>query len=433
VADDLPTSRLGRFARFAMLGTRAGAGKLASVLGSQDAEAGVARAAADALGTMRGLALKVGQIASYVDGAVPEEHRETYERAMRSLRDAAPSMPPEAAARVVEEELGAPPDKLFAEWQAEPFASASIGQVHRARLADGREVAVKVQYEGVDRAVASDLANASMMTGLLGPLASRFGVKEQMQELRDRFEEELDYRHEAERQAEFARLFEGDPRVRVPAVVAERSSRRVLTTELVAGEGFEAACAAPAEERRAWAETLWKFVFTGVLGHGLFNADPHPGNYLFVRGAGRERGAVWFLDFGCTRRVGIDHVRRIRRGHRAAIQGDVDGLVKPMLEAFQMRPGTDGARLGAEYIERAFAPILHRGPYRITHAYARSLMDGMRDNFHAMRRGKKDQFSVLPAEWLFFNRLQLGFYSVLARLDVDVDYNAADAAALPAD
>src|SRR5262245_39703761 len=193
----LPTSRLGRLARCAALGTRAGAGKFASRLGSTGARGGIARAAADALGTMRGLALKLGQMASYVDGVVPDEHRETYEKAMKSLRDAAPAMSPEAAARVVEAELGAPPDRLFAEWTEAPFASASIGQVHRARLQDGRAVAVKVQYEGVDRAVTSDLSNASMMTSLLGPLATKFAMKEQVQEMRDRFLEELDYRHEA--------------------------------------------------------------------------------------------------------------------------------------------------------------------------------------------------------------------------------------------
>jgi predicted unusual protein kinase regulating ubiquinone biosynthesis (AarF/ABC1/UbiB family) len=430
----VPTSRLGRLARFAMLSTRAGTGKLAGLLGDQkEAEAGIASAAASALGTMRGLALKLGQMASYVDGVVPDEHRETYERAMKSLRDAAPAMPPEAAARVVESELGAPPGKLFDEWAPAPFASASIGQVHRARLRDGREVAVKVQYEGIDRAVASDLANASMMTSLLGPLATKFAMKDQVREMRDRFEEELDYRHEAGRQSEFRALFEGDERVLVPGVIEERSSRRVLTTELVAGLGFDAACAAPEHERRAWAETLWRFVFKSLLQHGLFNADPHPGNYLFVDGTSGRPGQAWFLDFGCTRRILPEQARLVRAGHRAAIAGDEKGLANAMLRNFHMREGTEGARLGAEYVVRCFAPILHRGPYKITHEYARSLMDGMRENFHAMRRGAKDQFSSLPPEWLFFNRLQLGFYSVLARLDVAVDYQAADASVLPAE
>jgi predicted unusual protein kinase regulating ubiquinone biosynthesis (AarF/ABC1/UbiB family) len=430
----VPTSRLGRLARFALLSTRAGTGKLAGLLGdSQAAEAGIADAAANALGTMRGLALKLGQMASYVDGVVPEEHRETYERAMKSLRDSAPTMAPEAAARVIEAELGAPPDRLFASFEPQPFASASIGQVHRGRLHDGREVAVKVQYEGIDRAVASDLANASMMTALLGPLGSRLAMKDQVREMKDRFEEELDYRHEAGRQSEFGALFEGDARVLVPKVVEDRSARRVLTTELVSGVGFDAACAAPEGARRAWAETLWRFVFKSLLQHALFNADPHPGNYLFVDAEGGKAGKAWFLDFGCTRRILPAQARLVRAGHRAAIAGDERGLCEAMLENFKMRAGTEGARLGAEYVVRCFAPILHRGPYKITHEYARGLMDGMRENFHAMRRGAKDQFSSLPPEWLFFNRLQLGFYSVLARLDVAVDYRAADASVLPPD
>src|SRR5438105_11914008 len=176
--------------------------RVAQSFGAETSGESVAKAAAAALGTMRGLALKLGQMASYVDGVIPEGQRDAYEAAMKALRDAAPTMSAKAAARVVERELGAPPERLFAVWSREPFASASIGQVHRATLFDGREVAVKVQYEGVTKAVASDLANVSMMTSLI-PFGSRMNVPEQLEELRDRFNEELDYVHEADRQEHF--------------------------------------------------------------------------------------------------------------------------------------------------------------------------------------------------------------------------------------
>ena len=130
---------------------------------------------------------------------------------------------------MIERELGAPPEELFATWEAEPFASASIGQVHRATLHDQTRVAVKVQFEGVEDAVAADLDNASVMTSLLGPLGTKFGVGEQMDEVRARLLEELDYEHEAKRQRHFGALFEGDATVRVPTVVGDRSTRRVLT------------------------------------------------------------------------------------------------------------------------------------------------------------------------------------------------------------
>ncbi len=422
---NLPTSRLGRFARLAALGTRAGAGQLAHVLGSTEAPAKVAAAAVEALGTMRGLALKVGQMASYVDGFVPEEHRATYEGALRSLRAAAPTMTEEAAARVVARELGAPPESLFARWEPAPFAAASIGQVHRASLPDGREVAVKVQYEGIAHAVKADLANASLLTALAGPLGSKFAAGAQVAELRARFEEELDYAHEARQGSRFAALFRGDARIRLPEVVGDRSARAVLTTTLAAGLDFEAACAAGEPERRAWAETLWRFVFTSLLAHGLFNADPHPGNYLFA-----EDGAVCFLDFGCTREIAPGRMADLRGAHRAAAAGHDDAFVDHASSMLDMRGGSEQRRLARDYLLQCFEPIRAGGPYRITHAYARSLFDGMMANARTMALGSSEEFAPLPAEWLFFNRLQLGFYSVLARLDVAVDYTAIERAIL---
>jgi len=293
---DLPTSRLGRLVRFAGLGTRAGLEKIAGKFGRSGSEAALAAAAAKALGTMRGLALKLGQMASYVDGFVPEEHRQLYEDAMRSLRDAAPTMPTEAVRRVVESELGRPPESLFAEWCEAPIASASLGQVHRACLHDGRQVAVKVQYEGVADAVAADLANSEILGTLLRPVSSKFGLAEQLAEMRARFLEELDYLHEAQAQKSFAAVFTAASQIKIPAVIHELTSRRVLTTELATGLKFDAACSSNEEDRKAWAETLWRFVFANLLGPGFFNADPHPGNYLFG-----PQGRVCFLDFGCTR------------------------------------------------------------------------------------------------------------------------------------
>ncbi|HVY47085.1 MAG TPA: AarF/ABC1/UbiB kinase family protein [Minicystis sp.] len=422
---DIPTSRIGRFARLAALGTRAGAERLVSAVGDKKAEARLAATAAEALGTMRGLALKLGQMASYVDGAVPEEHKDTYEAALRKLRAAAPPMPKEAALRVLTRELGAPPDALFASFEIEPFAAASIGQVHRAALKDGREVAVKVQYEGVAAAVQSDLKNASLFTSLAGPLASRVRAKDQLAELRARFEEELDYGHEAARQRRFAEVFRGDARVRVPEVVDELSTARVLTTTFARGVGFEAACAASEDERRAWAETLWRFVSTSMLGHGLFNADPHPGNYLFSPG-----GVVHFLDFGCTREIRAERMDDLRGSHRAAVEGDLTAFVACAFRMLDVAPYAEQERLSREYLLACFEPLFARGPFHMTRAYTKRLYDDM---MHVSRQavlGRIGQFEPIPPEWLFFNRLQLGFYSVLARLDVPVDYAAVERSVL---
>src|SRR5215472_6083770 len=157
----VPQGRLGRLARFATAGVRTGAGLLLDRSGASGA-----KHAADVLGTLRGLAAKVGQMASYIDGVIPEGQREAYELSMKALFSAAPRSSPALIRAQVEEELGAPMDRLFSRWLDEPLASASIGQVHVAELHDGREVAVKVQHPGITRAVESDLANAGFLEGI---------------------------------------------------------------------------------------------------------------------------------------------------------------------------------------------------------------------------------------------------------------------------
>ena len=164
----LPTGRLKRLVRLAGVGARTGAGFVLSKSGVDAAEY-----AADVLGTLRGLAAKVGQTLSYVDGIVPEAQRESYERAMAKLRNAAPRSSSTAIRHVVEEELGGPIERLFASFDAEPFASASIGQVHRARLPDGRAVAVKIQHPGIAMAVESDLKNAGIAESLVATFAPK--------------------------------------------------------------------------------------------------------------------------------------------------------------------------------------------------------------------------------------------------------------------
>ena len=165
---DVPGGRLGRLTRLAQVGARTGA----SFLFSRDGK-GAAEQAAEVLGSLRGLAAKVGQMASYVDGMVPDEHRDNYEKAMTGLRAAAPASTPSAIMRVIEQELGKPVSELFASFDETPLASASIGQVHRATLPDGRAVAVKVQHPGIERAIESDLKNGSVLEGMLSMLGPR--------------------------------------------------------------------------------------------------------------------------------------------------------------------------------------------------------------------------------------------------------------------
>lgn len=415
----VPEGRLGRLVRLAGLGARTGA---SFVLGSDGASA--AAQAAEVLGTLRGLAAKLGQMASYVDGVVPEEQRASYEAALSSLRAAAPSSPPAAVRRAVEEELGAPLDQLFADWEDAPMASASIGQVHRARLHDGRRVAVKVQHPGIARALESDLSNAGVLEAMAGALgARRFESKRILDEVRARFREELDYALEAERQRAFAALHRGDPAIRIPAVVDDRSARRVLTTELAEGLGFDDAVTAGPEARAAWAETLWRFVFKGNLVGGMFNADPHPGNYIFHDG-----GSVTFLDFGCVEPIEGERLHLARALHHAALRGD-DPAFADLARRVLMTRGGRYEALALSYSRRCFEPIFG-SPYRITRPYAASLAAGIKEMAMEARSFKDEEVAPLPPGMLFLNRLQIGFYSVLARLDVEVDYARVERAFL---
>jgi predicted unusual protein kinase regulating ubiquinone biosynthesis (AarF/ABC1/UbiB family) len=388
----------------------------------------VAKHTARVLGNLRGLAAKLGQMASYVDGLVPEGKRDAFEASLKVLRAQAPRSSSSQIRASVEAELGAPIEQLFASWDDEPMASASIGQVHRARLRPevmgGIEVAVKVQHPGIRDAVESDLSSAGVLEGLGAMIgARRFDTKGNLEVIRARFREELDYVLEAERLATFARIHEGDPHIVVPRVVRERTSASVLTTELAFGALLEDVLTADESARRAWAETLWRFVFKGILVGGMFNADPHPGNYLFLGG-----GRIAFLDYGCVQVLPEENRKRATALHRAASERDEKAFTQGVRRLIASKPG-ELERLAGDYTRHCFEPLF-QSPYRITRAYAASLVERMKSMALAARKVPEEQLFTMPPEMLFMNRLQFGFYSVLARLDVEVDYAAVESAFL---
>ena len=254
---------------------------------------------AETLGGMKGALMKLGQMASYLDQGLPEPVRE----ALAELQSGAPPMSAELAAGVVRVELGGEPDVVFAEWDPLPIAAASIGQVHRAVTHDGLEVAVKVQYPGVDVAVASDLENTDLLFTVMGMLFPGLDPRPVVDELRARLVEELDYRNEAANQRMFAAAYQGHPFISVPDVVDAHSTGRVLTTTLAHGAPFSDVVGWDDDQRQMAAECLYRFAFGGIYRLGAFNGDPHPGNYLF----GAD-GRVTFLDFGLCKRFTADEV-----------------------------------------------------------------------------------------------------------------------------
>ncbi len=407
----LPGGRIGRFARMATVGMRTGA----SLLLSRDG-ASAAKHAAEVFGTLRGLAAKVGQMASYVDGVVPEAHRDAYETAMKSLRAASPTSTSADIRALVEQDLGGSIETLFATWDERPIASASIGQVHHATLHDGTEVAVKVQHTGIARAIESDLSNAGILESVVGVAGGRrFDSRGMLEVIRTRFREELDYTLEASRQRAFAAVHEGDARVVIPRVIDDRCGPHVLTTTFVRGASFDDAIAASETQRRAWATTLWHFVFKGNLVAGMFNADPHPGNYLF-----QDEGRIAFLDFGCVQPVPAHRIPIARALHRAALDHDDAGFRAAAAALTDAKPGPL-EELTYKFVRLCFEPLF-ASPYRITRSYAGGLVGAMHDMGMAARSMRDEHVFSMPPEMLFMNRLNFGFYSVLARLDVEVDY-----------
>lgn len=418
MGNGIPEGRFARMTRLATAGARMGASLL-----SKDATDS-ATAVAASLGHLRGLAAKLGQMASYVDGVVPEAQRDAYEKAMAGLQRAAPKSDPGEIKTALEAAFGAPVSELFARFDEEPIASASIGQVHRARLHDGREVAVKIQHPGIVRAMESDLGNADLLEVFLRPIgAGRLKIKDQIATLRERFLEELDYELEAKRLRAFAHIHAGDAQIRIPEVIAERSARTVLTTTFEEGIPFDEAVLATEAERVAWCETLWRFVFKGILRGNLFNADPHPGNYLF-----RPNGEVVFLDFGCVQAIEEQHRLLAEEMHRAASARDHAEFAKHAFAIAHLPEGPMGDAAVAYSIE-AFRP-LGEPPWRMERAFVATLVDRFKGLAQMARKVDAKHVATMPSHILFMNRLQFGFYSVLARLDVAVDYAAVERAFL---
>ena len=309
--ENIPTSRVVRSATIGRLaagqavrqfGTRAA--NLAR--GDEASEAALARRQVETaeqivavLGTMKGAAMKLGQVMSFLDvGLVAEEYREEFQRKLAELRDSAPQVSFKEMRKVIEAEFDEPLEEIFADFEIEPIAAASIGQVYRATLHDGRTVAVKVQYPGVAGAVRADLKNLGMIMRLLSRMAPGLDVQGIAQEIRLRIDEELDYELEAANQRAMARIFRGHPFVYVPDVVGSLSRERVMVSEFVSGTGFEELKRADAEQRNRIAEIVFRFYFGCMYRHHQFSGDPHPGNFMLL-----ADGRVAFLDFGLYKRL----------------------------------------------------------------------------------------------------------------------------------
>jgi predicted unusual protein kinase regulating ubiquinone biosynthesis (AarF/ABC1/UbiB family) len=365
-----------------------------------------------ALGQMKGAAMKLGQFASFIDTEfIPDEYREIYQEQLAKLRTDAPSMPWEKVEKVLEEEYdGEPLSELFAEFEPEAFAAASIGQVHRAELLDGRAVAVKIQYPGIAEALDADLRNAGTIVRLARALAPGLDAKAIAKELRERVMEELDYEYEAQNQRTFSRAYRDHPFIYVPEVITRLSRRRVLVTELVEGLGFEQVKELPDEERSRFGEIVFRGSFGSIYHLQHFNADPHPGNYILM-----ADGRVAFIDFGMTKKLDHEQIVLEQRAFDAATRDDPEAFRTALHDlGFVKNPSKlDAERLlehmgavGGWYIEDREIEISARRVMKIIE----STNDPRSEYYDLMRR------EAMPADELMGRRMEIGVVAVLGQL-----------------
>ena len=378
----------------------------------QDLALETAQDVAQTLGAMKGVLMKIGQMASYVDDGLSPSVRRTLSR----LQDSVPPMSAELAAGVVEAELGIPPERAFAQWDPEPIAAASIGQVHRAITHDGQAVAVKVQYPGIAEAIAADLDNVALLRRMLRITAPAQDVDALLAELRERVLEELDYRREAANQALVASYYDGHPTISIPKIIGALSTRRMVTSELSVGARFAELAQWSQAERDLAAETIYRFVFRSLYEVHAFNGDPHPGNYLFHGG-----GRVTFLDFGLVKHFTAGELHPLMQMARnLCVRNDPEEFRRSMEIAGFLRPGapisTDEV---VEHLAVFYATIREPGPLTIRPDYSSAVVRRFFDV-----RSPVAEYVSIPRSYVVLQRINLGLFAVLGELSATADWRS---------
>jgi predicted unusual protein kinase regulating ubiquinone biosynthesis (AarF/ABC1/UbiB family) len=423
---DIPRRAVSRTAKLAALplgfaGRAAlGLGKRVTGLASEVISADVQQRTAEhlfsVLGQLKGGAMKMGQALSVFEAALPEELAGPYRAALTRLQEAAPPLPAKAVHKVLATQLGSGWRDSFREFDDTPAAAASIGQVHRAVWADGRPVAVKVQYPGAGKALVADLNQLGRLAGLFRIVQPGLDVKPLITELRARIVEELDYELEAQAQRTFAEAYADDELIRVPAVIA--SAPQVLVTEWVDGTPMsQIISSGTAEERDAAGERLAFLHFSAPALAGLLHADPHPGNFRLL-----PDGRLGVLDFGAVARLPDGLPEPIGRLTRLALDGDADAVLEGLrLEGF-IKPDLE---IDATAILEYLVPMLE--PLAVERfRFSRSWLRGEATRI-ANPRSPAYQLSRqlnLPPAYLLVHRVTLGSIGVLCQLESCAPYRS---------
>jgi len=381
----------------------------------------------ETMAEMKGLPMKAGQMLSFMDGVVPPQYQAIYAQLLSRLQVSAKPMAWADMQTVLEAELGRSHTEVFESFETEPIAAASIGQVYRARV-DGRDVAVKIQYPGIAKAVGSDLQNAGALVRTFSAIMPNVDSRVMVQDFLERLGEECDYLREAENMRLFAARWADDPRVHIPAVVDELCTSKLLVSELCSGQTLdELARSGDPRRRSAIGEILFDFVFRSLLGHGMFNADPHQGNFLFPPG---DTARVVFLDFGCVQYFDDEARAAMRSVIEAILAGrrgdELWSVLAPALE-FPADTSTPLRELIVRYVLYCFEPVVQGQPYRYTREYTARLAQLTMDAKLTVAK------NLLRMGWrepkrrglVMLSRILFGLNSLLATLEAEADWRTA--------
>ncbi len=420
----IPTGRFKRFMKLSALtantSTRYLGQRLRGLLQDRETRARsmlethrrTAERAVEVMGELKGAVMKVGQMVSLhpEDGILPPE----LTRAFSRLQSHAPTLPYPAIRRQVEQELGAPPDKLFARFDPHPMAAASLGQVHAATLSTGAEVVVKVQYPGIGETIESDLWQLRKVLGATGLVGRKDEADLVFSELKDRLAEELDYEQEAANMARFRHYFAGHHAIKVPADHPEFSSRRVLTMERL--DGLELEHVLLRHPDRAWRDRLGRRVFDLLLEQMFhfrcLHADPQLGNFRFL-----DDGTIILLDFGCVKRLDERFIVPYLDLVHAAVTGDEERMQTHLAELGVLEPGRPEAFALVVEFSRVVLEPLRSSPYQFGDAA------GMLRRLRALapRFLAHPEIRAHP-DMVYLHRTLAGMFFMLCRIEARADW-----------
>jgi predicted unusual protein kinase regulating ubiquinone biosynthesis (AarF/ABC1/UbiB family) len=422
----IPQSRLGRFARMGLAagGLAAGAateglkrlarGQAPDFRGAL-LSAPNARRLAARLARLRGAAMKIGQLVSLQgDDVLPPE----FAQALAVLRSQAAPMPAQQLHGVLGREYGAGWQRLFARFDDEPIAAASIGQVHRVTAADGRELALKIQYPGVARSIGSDVDNVAVLLRLLNVLPVDIDVDGLAAEAKRQLTQEADYLQEATFLERYARLVADEPALLVPRVHRDLTTARIMAMDFVEGEPLDVLATAPQARRNTVGAVLERLLFRELFEFRVMQTDPNFANYLYQPRSGR----VVLLDFGATRSFDADFVGHFARITRGVIDGDRTAVARAAIRIGYALPDDAPERIAA-VVDVCFLvcePLRHAGRYDFGRSDLPARVRDLGFELALRRRLLRPP----PPETIFLQRKLVGSFLLLARIGAQVNAQA---------